>query len=220
MIQAIEILLVFLAKWKEGKKMLKDLSLEEYLEIVDSDAPTPGGGSVGALVGALGAALSRMLAHLKKKKKKFIEATQEQKEMFVTAANDIKHYKEMLIDGIDGDALSYQCVVTAYKIKDEFEIQRALKTSAFIALDIQKNALSALSRLIELVPLGNKNVLSDLVAGAILLQSCIEISFLNVQANAKLLIDEVDRHEFIIEGQRCIDEGKVFKEAILNAING
>lgn len=220
MIQAIEILLVFLAKWKEGKKMLKDLSLEEYLEIVDSDAPTPGGGSVGALVGALGAALSRMLAHLSLNKKKFIEATQEQKEMFVTAANDIKHYKEMLIDGIDGDALSYQCVVTAYKIKDEFEIQRALKTSAFIALDIQKNALSALSRLIELVPLGNKNVLSDLVAGAILLQSCIEISFLNVQANAKLLIDEIDRHEFIIEGQRCIDEGKVFKEAILNAING
>ena len=201
MIQAIEILLVFLAKWKEGKKMLKDLSLEEYLEIVDSDAPTPGGGSVGALVGDLGAALSRMLAHLSLNKKKFIEATQEQKEMFVTAANDIKHYKEMLIDGIDGDALSYQCVVTAYKIKDEFEIQRALKTSAFIALDIQKNALSAL-------------------AGAILLQSCIEISFLNVQANAKLLIDEVDRHEFIIEGQRCIDEGKVFKEAILNAING
>ena len=35
MIQAIEVLLVFLAKWKEGKKMLKDLSLEEYLEIVD-----------------------------------------------------------------------------------------------------------------------------------------------------------------------------------------
>ena len=50
--------------------MLKDLSLEEYLEIVDSDAPTPGGGSVGALVGALGAALSRMLAHLSLNKKK------------------------------------------------------------------------------------------------------------------------------------------------------
>ena len=62
--------------------MLKDLSLEEYLEIVDSDAPTPGGGSVGALVGALGAALSRMLAHLSLNKKKFIEATQEQKEIY------------------------------------------------------------------------------------------------------------------------------------------
>ena len=196
--------------------MLKDLSIEEYLEAVDSERPTPGGGSVAALVGALGAALSRMLAHLSLNKKKFKEATQEQQEIFVTAANDIKHYKEALVDGIDGDALSYQCVLTAYQLIDPIEIQRALKTSAFIALDIQKNALKALSRLNELVFLGNKNVLSDLVAGAILLQSCIEISYLNVQANANLLDDEKERHEFLLEGKQCIDEGKILKEAILN----
>ena len=53
--------------------MLKDLSIEEYLEAVDSERPTPGGGSVAALVGALGAALSRMLAHLSLNKKKFKE---------------------------------------------------------------------------------------------------------------------------------------------------
>ncbi len=199
--------------------MLKDTKLEEYIELVDSQEATPGGGSVAALVGALGAALNRMLAHLSLSKKKFLEASESQKEIFVTAANEIKQYKEALIDGIDGDALSYQCVMTAFKLKDEVEIQRALNTSAFIALDIQKNAFLALQRVKELIPLGNKNVMSDLVAGTILLQSCIEISYLNVKANAKMLKDLTQQQEFLSEGQNYIQEGLKLKELIINQVH-
>ena len=199
--------------------MLKDTKLEEYIELVDSQEATPGGGSVAALVGALGAALNRMLAHLSLSKKKFLEASESQKEIFVTAANEIKQYKEALIDGIDGDALSYQCVMTAFKLKDEVEIQRALNTSAFIALDIQKNAFLALQRVKELIPLGNKNVMSDLVAGTILLQSCIEISYLNVKANAKMLKDLTQQQEFLSEGQNYIQEGLKLKEFIINQVH-
>ncbi len=199
--------------------MLKDTKLEEYIELVDSQEATPGGGRVAALVGALGAALNRMLAHLSLSKKKFLEASESQKEIFVTAANEIKQYKEALIDGIDGDALSYQCVMTAFKLKDEVEIQRALNTSAFIALDIQKNAFLALQRVKELIPLGNKNVMSDLVAGTILLQSCIEISYLNVKANAKMLKDLTQQQEFLSEGQNYIQEGLKLKELIINQVH-
>ena len=206
-------------KKKEGFNMLKDTKLEEYIELVDSQEATPGGGSVAALVGALGAALNRMLAHLSLSKKKFLEASESQKEIFVTAANEIKQYKEALIDGIDGDALSYQCVMTAFKLKDEVEIQRALNTSAFIALDIQKNAFLALQRVKELIPLGNKNVMSDLVAGTILLQSCIEISYLNVKANAKMLKDLTQQQEFLSEGQNYIQEGLKLKEIIINQVH-
>lgn len=195
--------------------MLKDTKLEEYIELVDSEEATPGGGSVAALVGALGAALNRMLAHLSLSKKLFLEASDSQKERFVTAANEIKQYKEALIDGIDGDALSYQCVMTAFKLKDEVEIQRALNTSAFIALDIQKNAFLALQRVKELIPLGNKNVMSDLVSGTILLQSCIEISYLNVKANAKMLKDLLQQQEFLNEGQNYVQEGLKLKEFII-----
>ena len=198
--------------------MLKDTTLEEYIELTDSEQPTPGGGSVAALVGALGASLSRMLAHLSINKKKFKEASLEEQELFVTAAKDIKQYKEALIDGIDGDALSYQCVLTAYQLKDDYEIQRALRTSAFIALDIQKNAFEALARLTHLVTLGNKNVLSDLVAGAILLQSCIEISFLNVKANSLLLHDDEERNHFLLDGQQYVDEGNLLKKSLLEKI--
>ena len=124
-----------------------------------------------------------------------------------------------MIDGIDGDALSYQCVMTAFKLKDEVEIQRALNTSAFIALDIQKNAFLALQRVKELIPLGNKNVMSDLVAGTILLQSCIEISYLNVKANAKMLKDLTQQQEFLSEGQNYIQEGLKLKELIINQVH-
>ncbi len=198
--------------------MLKDLTLEEYLSAVDSELPAPGGGSVASLVGALGAGLSRMLAHLSINKKLFKEADEEKQESFATAAGDIKQYLDALVDGIDGDAWSYQAVVEAYKTKDEYEIQRALKTSAFMAFDIQNNALCALYRIPELIELGNKNVLSDLIAGTILLHACIEISNLNVHANANLLTNEEDKKTFIVEGNECVKKASELKAEILAKI--
>lgn len=198
--------------------MLKDLSLEEYVTKVDSISPTPGGGSVAALVGALGAALNRMLANLSVEKTKFKEASHAKQELFATAFHDLKQYEDALMDGIDGDALSYECVVSAYKIKDEDEIQRALHTSAFIALDIVRNANLALVAVSNLLELANKNVLSDLIAGTILLQACVEISYLNVVANLKSLKDEKNKNELLEEANTYLAESRKNKELILEKV--
>ncbi len=199
--------------------MLKDLSLEEYVTEVESERPTPGGGSVAALVGSLGAALSRMLANLSVQKTKFKEASKDKQELFATAFHDLKQYEDALIDGIDGDALSYQCVISACKIKDEEEIQRALHTAAFIALDIVRNANLALEAAYNLIELANKNVISDLLAGTILLQSCVEISYLNVVANVKLLKDEKNKKDLLEEANTYLNESRNKKAFIVEKLS-
>lgn len=194
--------------------MLKEKTIQSYVDAVDSE-DLPGGGSVAALVGCLGVCLARMLAHLSVGKKKFKEASKEKQELYYSYANDLKAYKDALLDNVDADSISYQCVVDAYKRKNEEEIQTALQTAAFIALDIQKNAFCALRLLPQFIELGNKNVMNDLKAGAILLNSCIEISSFNVITNAKLLKNEVQRNSYIAESEKYVLDAKRYKRNLL-----
>ena len=95
--------------------MLKDKNIVEYIEAVDSES-LPGGGSVASLSGALGISLARMLAHLSVNKKKFKEAKEEERNAFIAYANDLKGYRNALIDGIDADAL----LLNNEQVKKEF----------------------------------------------------------------------------------------------------
>ena len=198
--------------------MLKDKNIVEYIEAVDSES-LPGGGSVASLSGALGISLARMLAHLSVNKKKFKEAKEEERNAFIAYANDLKGYRNALIDGIDADASSYECVVEAYKSKNEESINSALHTAAYIALDIQRNAYYALRILPNLIKLGNKNVLNDLIAGAILLLSCVEISALNVKTNALLLNNEQVKKEILEESEALVIKAKNAKKTLLLKLN-
>lgn len=198
--------------------MLKEKKVVEYIDAVDSEN-LPGGGSVAALVGTLGVSLSRMLAHLSINKKKFKEASVEKQELFYSYANDLKAYKDALIDGIDSDSIAYSCVVEAYKSNDDEMIESALKAAAFIALDIQRNAFNALRVLPNLIELGNKNVMNDLLAGAILLTSCIEISSLNVKVNANLLKDDEIKNNFIEESEKIVIDAKRYRKNLLTKVN-
>ena len=169
----------------------------DYINDVDSILPAPGGGSVASLVGALGVSLAKMLAHFSIEKKKFKEASNEKKEKFILAFKELDHYKDVLVKGVDDDAISYESVVDAFKSKDEDAINRALLTSAMVAYDIQDASLNAIYYVEKLIELGNKNLYSDLISAAILLAACNEMASLNVVANAKELKNEELKNEII-----------------------
>lgn len=179
--------------------LLIDKTLQVYVNEVDSEMPTPGGGSVAALVGALGVSLAKMLAHLSIHKKKFITADKKKQQQFILAVKELEYYKNSLLEGIDEDAISYQAVMDAYQKKDKEEIQSALQSSAFVAFEMMTHAYKALKNVEKLIELGNKNVLSDLISGAILLYSCMEMAHLNVICNATLLDDE-DKKNYYLQG--------------------
>ena len=191
----------------------------EYIEDVDSIKPAPGGGSVAALVGALGVSLAKMSAHFSVEKKKFKEAAKVKQNKFILAFKELDHYKDMLIKGVDDDAISYESVVDAFKSKDADAINRALLTSAMVAYDIQEASLNALYYAEKLIELGNKNLYSDLISAAILLASCNEMASLNVLANVKGLKDEQTKNIYLDKCFASVKKSKLLKNKIIRTIN-
>ena len=191
----------------------------DYINDVDSILPAPGGGSVASLVGALGVSLAKMLAHFSIEKKKFKEASNDKKEKFILAFKELDYYKDILVKGVDDDAISYESVVDAFKSKDEDAINRALLTSAMVAYDIQDASLNAIYYVEKLIELGNKNLYSDLISAAILLAACNEMASLNVVANAKGLKNEELKNEYLSKTEYSTKKAKQLKTKIIKIIN-
>lgn len=198
---------------------LIDKTLFEYINEVDSNTPTPGGGSVAALAGALGVALAKMLAHFSLNKNKFKEAPVRKQNQFLVAFDELSRYREVLVQGVDEDAISYEAVSMAFKSRNPEEIQRALNASAMIALEIQQGAFNALKYVSKLIELGNKNLYSDLISSAILLDSCVEMSSLNVVANATMLTDENIKNDYLTQTNQMVKKSKSMKNKIIKTIN-
>jgi len=198
---------------------LIDKTVYDYINDVDSISPYPGGGSVAALVGALGASLCRMEGHFSVEKKKFLEASKSKQDKFILAFKELEYYKDLLVNGIDDDAVSYGAVVDAFKSKDEEQIQSALLTSCLVAYEMQTSSVKALSYVNKLIELGNKNLYSDLISGAILLQSANEMAALNVVANAKSFKDEKAKEMYLKDSQELIKKGKSLKNKAIKMIN-
>lgn len=192
----------------------------DYINDVDDRSSAPGGGSVASLVGALGIALAKMLAHFSFDKKKFKDADEKKKNQFITAFNELDQYKDELIKGVDDDAISYNAVMKAYASKDQEEIQKALNYSAFVALEMQRSAYNGLKYTEKLIELGNKYLYSDLISAAILLVSCVEMASLNVVANASSITDETVKNNYLNESNKFILNSKNLKRKIIKKING
>ena len=181
----------------------------DYINEVDALTPAPGGGSVASLVGALGVSLAKMLAHFSTNKKKFKESSLKEQEKFILAFKELDYYKDMLIKGIDDDAISYNAVTAAYKKGDQDEIEKALKYSALVAYEMQEASLKTLYYSEKLIALGNKNLYSDLISAAILLAACNEMASLNVVANANCMLDEELKGEKLLGVHPCVNTATV-----------
>ncbi|MGN1343328.1 MAG: cyclodeaminase/cyclohydrolase family protein, partial [Traorella sp.] len=81
--------------------MLIEKSGLDILDEIDSSSPTPGGGSISALVGTLGICLARMYAHLSVNKKRFLELDETMQDEFKKSFHELKEYKNHLVCCMD-----------------------------------------------------------------------------------------------------------------------
>ena len=197
---------------------LVEKNLIDYINQVDSNNPAPGGGSVASLVGALGVALAKMSGHFSVNKKKFKEAEASKRNKYILAFKELDYYKDLLIKGVDDDAISYEAVSCAMKIKDEENLQKALLVSTIVAFDMQEASYNALKYVGKLIELGYKYLYSDLISGAILLSACNEIASLNVKANANMLIDEEKKSYYLFASASLVKKSKTLKNKIIKEI--
>jgi glutamate formiminotransferase/formiminotetrahydrofolate cyclodeaminase len=173
---------------KVRKAMQGGQSLSGFVSDVAAATPAPGGGSVAAHVGALGAALAQMVAGLTIGKKKYAAVDGEMKEAALEAAGLVT----TLTGLVERDAQSYGAVMNAYKLPSEPEeaakartkaIDQALLGAAAVPLETAR-ACAAVAELAALVAeKGNTNAVSDGGVAALLAEAACKGAVYNIRIN-------------------------------------
>ena len=176
-------------------KGLSDITVTEFSDLLASDAPAPGGGSVAALCGSLAAALGSMVANLTYNKKGY----KEHNDKMNAVAKDMQIRRRELLNLIDEDTNAFNIMMAAMKA------QNAAKkgTDAAAIAEADKNMdeankyaisvpLQVMEKIYELLPnlkivgeFGNINAASDAGVGALLVQAGVKAAGLNVKINLK-----------------------------------
>lgn len=194
-------------------------SLETFADELNSKTPVPGGGSVAALVGSLGAALAGMVGALTTGKKKYA-AYEEDIQRILKQAEDLQLE---LMDQIDRDANNFLPLSKCYglpagteeeKAEKEKKMQAALKKAVTAPVDIIKLSYRALKLQEELVEKGSRLALSDVGCGALCLQSSMKMAWLNVIINLKSIHDEDFVRSIRQETEPLLQEGEVLASDI------
>lgn len=203
--------------------MNDNIKMTDFLWELSSEAPTPGGGGVAALAGALSAALCSMVANLTTGKKKYAEY---QKDIERIIDDSTNAYKKMF-SLISKDAQCFEPLSKAYSIpKDDPTrqdvLENALKTAASAPCEILDEALNIIALFEELCIKGSRLALSDVGVAATLCESTIKSSLLNIYINTKLMSDKAYAQELnkqysekAADGiQRCIEIYNKVQEAL------
>jgi len=199
--------------------MLTSRTVSEFIDDVSSNSPAPGGGSVSALCGALGTALTAMVCRLTIGKKNY-EGVQDEMLMSLGRADDLR---VKLTSLIDQDTEAFNLVMKAFTLPKASEdqkrsrseaIQAATKQATLVPLEVMKLCEQAIGIAATVADEGNVNSVTDAgVAGLILKAGC-EGAALNVQINLATLQDKT----FVEETSTLISAVLTNVDAISNRI--
>jgi formiminotetrahydrofolate cyclodeaminase len=179
------------SKGRPGR--LGDLA-RPFLEAVAADTPTPGGGSVAALAGALGASLGHMVAGLSRKKKSQAAYA----DQLSAAVGELRCAGATLADAIDRDAASYDAVLAAFKLPKDTPseqarrhaaVQQATQGAAEVPLQVAEAALAVYERLGQLEGICGASMISDLRVGRFMAAAAVRGALENVAINLDSLTD-------------------------------
>src|SRR5213595_2878459 len=179
----------------ESKKSLVKMNVREFCDETLSDSPAPGGGSVAALMGALGASLGGMVANLSAGKRGWDDKL----EYFSDWAVKAQQLKDELLSLVDEDTAAFNKVMDAFALPKESAeekaarsaaIEQATKYAAEVPLKVMETASKSYELLTEMAEKGNPASVSDVGVGALATHACIEGAALNVRINLAQLKDE------------------------------
>jgi glutamate formiminotransferase/formiminotetrahydrofolate cyclodeaminase len=199
---------------------LAKLNVREFCNETLSDSPAPGGGSVAALMGALGASLGGMVANLSAGKRGW----DDQLKYFSDWAVMAQQLKDELLSLVDEDTAAFNKVMVAFGLpKNSREekaartaaIEKATKHAAQVPLKVMESAVKSYGLLSEMADKGNPASVSDVGVGALATRACIEGAAMNVRINLGQLKDE----KFKIHLQEQVQKMSAHSEAQFKKIN-
>ena len=199
-------------------------SIESFVQDLNSTKPMPGGGSAAAICGAMAAALAGMSAHMTAGKKKYA-AVEGRMQEIITATQALQ--EEMLAMAQE-DADMYTLVLQAYKLPKATEEEaarrgRAIEDASRTAVAASLKVTGACVRIMKLayttVTEGNRMMVTDGSASALLARACQQVAAYNVRINLGEVKDKAVREEAEQMLERHLSEGKELQEDVLREVD-
>ena len=179
------------------------MNLEKFAFETASESPAPGGGSISAYSGAMGAALATMVANLSANKRGWDDRWEE----FSSWAEKGISYQKELLELVDEDTKAFNQIMDAFKLPKENEsdiknrndaIQNATKNAILTPYRVMQVALDSMSVIKKMAEIGNPNSITDACVAALCARTAVRGAFLNVQINCldyndKSFVDDINK---------------------------
>ncbi len=202
---------------------LAELKTAEFVDLLASDAPAPGGGSAAALEGALGAALTAMVCGLTVGKKKYAEF-QELAESAQAKATDLK---ARFVDVMDRDTEAFNVVSAAFGMPKETDEEKAARSAAIqkglegctkTPFEMMELAVETLELTASILGKSNDSAASDLGVSALSLRSAIQGAWLNVLINIGSLKNKELAEDYRAKGETLLAKALPLADQIYDTV--
>lgn len=213
---------------KEGKeygKMMLEQKTTEFLDVLSSSAPVPGGGGASATVGAFAAALGMMVTNLTLGKKKYADVEEE----ILAIREKLEILRNKLIMLTDQDAESFAPLAKAYSLPKETDEEKAEKErvmevvlydASLVPLQIMETVYEAMQNLEVLGEKGSKLAVSDVGVGILFARAALEGASLNIFINTKMMKNREKAEELNEKAEQLIDAGRKLQEKVYADVMG
>jgi len=198
--------------------MVKDTSIELFLDDLASRKPTPSGGSAAAVMGAMGAALVSMVCNLTIGRTQYRDFEEELKSVLTKA----EELRRDLIKMIEEDVQAFDAVMRAYRMprltKGETAtraqvIQTALKMVTLVPMRCCRACREVITLGSVVGEKGNRNVVSDAGVATVAAYAALRSAALNVFTNAKVIADRIFAEKQLVELGQLLSEADTATEA-------
>ena len=208
---------------KEDKHLVS-LTLKAFANETASESPAPGGGSIAAYAGALGASLGTMVANLSAHKRGWDQRW----ERFSEAAEQGMRLQRELLGLVDEDTLAFNRIMAAFGLPKNSDQERQQRTQAIqkatlsatkVPLKVMATASRCFELLGEMAQEGNPNSISDVGVGTLCARAAISGALLNVRINAAGLSDREMANHLVSEGENIESRALASEKKILKIVH-
>lgn len=208
---------------KDGKQQLVDMTVTGFANETASESPAPGGGSIAAYMGALGAALGTMVANLSAHKPGWDERWKE----FSDVAEKGKCFMDQLLKMVDEDTNAFNRIMDALTLPKKTDEEKAARKKAIqdatiyateVPLKTMELCYDSMVVMLEMAEKGNPNSVSDAGVGAIAARGGVYGAYLNVRINAKGIEDVTFANEITAKANSLLTKTLDLEAKILQKV--
>lgn len=203
----------------ENERLIR-MDLRAFADETASESPAPGGGSISAYVGSLGAALGTMVANLSAGKRGW----EDKINVFSDFAAQGQYVKDTLLTLVDEDTNAFNKIMNAFGLPKSTDEEKKARTQAIedatkyaceIPFKVMETAYSILPMLAAMVEQGNPNSITDAGVGVLCVKTAVRGAYFNVLVNAQGLKDRTFAENIKSRAKQILDKNHAEADALI-----